>query len=168
MGFSLGDMFLSALLFTNAAAILHEKRFLNQCEWRCGAPDQPCSLSWRGSVLAAQALILRAQPTMPRRCLPAPAPRTRPSPPSFSWTPPLVAFASPDRPPCTCRRWAGYGRAPSRFHQGQGRQRPLCCAHAAEKCVAPLCAPTLLWWRGISHITAMPSRPDRSSADRAQ
>jgi hypothetical protein len=31
MGFSLGDMFLSALLFTNAAAILHEKRFLNQC-----------------------------------------------------------------------------------------------------------------------------------------
>lgn len=34
MGFSLGDMFLSALLFTNAAAILHEKRFLNQCEWQ--------------------------------------------------------------------------------------------------------------------------------------
>lgn len=32
MGFSLGDMFLSALLFTNAAAILHEKRFLNQCK----------------------------------------------------------------------------------------------------------------------------------------
>eukprot|EP01045_Picozoa_sp_COSAG04_P018437 COSAG04_NODE_1706_length_5869_cov_15.541421_1_plen_66_part_00 len=32
MGFALGDMFLSALLFTNAAAILHEKRFLNKCE----------------------------------------------------------------------------------------------------------------------------------------
>lgn len=33
MGFSLGDMFLAVLLFTNAAAILNEQRFLNKCAY---------------------------------------------------------------------------------------------------------------------------------------
>jgi hypothetical protein len=66
MGFSLGDLFMVALLMTNAAAILHEKRFLNKIGWGVDTSGPPDSVKYKlVTMLSAVRMLMRGGQLFP-------------------------------------------------------------------------------------------------------